>query len=81
MLLEACIAEQCGASARSKIPAKQTSRSGRESKYTWHVPDGKQKVGQPYVFLGFAKIQRFCVGQSAVGQQIGSGMSSIWIGF
>lgn len=81
MLLEACIGERCGASARSEIPAIQTSRSGRESKYTWHVPLIKQKMGQHTEFLGFAEMQRFSVGQGQVVQQIRSGMSSIWTGF
>src|SRR5689334_16009654 len=77
VLLEACIAERCGASARSKIPARETSRSGRESNYTWHVPVVKQKVGQHSVLLGFAEIQRFYVSQMGMVQQIRSGMSSI----
>lgn len=55
MVLEACIAERCGASARSKIPARRVSRSGRESKYTRHVPCAQQNPGHDLAGLYLGK--------------------------
>src|SRR3954447_2509125 len=59
MLLGACIAERCGASARSRNTSQTNVSVGSREKYCWHVPVPKQKVGQHSVFLGFVEIQRF----------------------
>lgn len=38
--------ERSGASARSDFTSQDSSRSGREYKSHWHVPNAKQNMGQ-----------------------------------